>query len=209
MYPFDYASIEWANARGRVTLPVELELERSFSTAPRRISEAFKGTSIVTWYGKIERQLDGFVNENEQARNHNNADKLRSFLRLWRENKIDGSLNIEPVENLLAGTEVSAVDPWKYNNYFSHLRDQLRKLKASVEELPVGSEVPPEQRAPSSSPPSSFGPTETPPAGAAVAAEPGAPAEELLSTDSTQNADAAAAALTGEAPPETEEEPLP
>lgn len=139
------------------------------------VLEAFKGTQIVAWHGKIERQLQDYVSENVEARNHAYADKLRALLQIWRDNPLTGSINVEVINSLLTAAQVLAVDEWRYRDYFSNLRDSLRQLKASVEELPNTDEVPPEMRGPSSSPPSSFGPTEEPPPGGAPPGEePGA-----------------------------------
>lgn len=188
----DYSNLAWRSSQP-VPVPPAIDREPSFSLGARRVSEAFKGTAIVGWQGKIERQLQAMVGENTEARNHAYADKLRAFLELWRANPLNGSINVETISNLLSGTEVPAVDDWRYNNYFSNLRDKLRELKASVEELPMTDEVPPDQRAPSSSPPASFGPTEEPPPGAE-------PAPEEVPIEPEAEADQAAAALVGGAP---------
>lgn len=194
----DYSNQAWRSARP-VQMPPTIEQEAQFSLRPRRIQEAFKGTAIVGWQGKIERQLQAMVAENTEARNHAYADKLRAYLELWRSNPLNGSINVETVDSLLSGAEVPAVDDWKYSNYFSNLRDKLRELKASVEELPMTDEVPPDQRAPSSSPPASFGPTEEPP--------PAAAPTEVTVEEPSAEADQAAAALNGGAPENEIEEP--
>lgn len=104
--------------------------------AKPEIMEAFSGTDIVAWYGRIEQQIDRMVEENETRRNHVYANKLREFLKQWRENEITGSMNMETVNALKAAAEILAVDSWDLKGYFSALRDSLRKLKASEEELP-------------------------------------------------------------------------
>ncbi len=184
----DFSNVAW---RSSACIPPPAQLEyrlQEFNGGVRRVTEAYKGTAIVGWQGRIERQLQDFVSENTEARNYEYADKLRAFLELWRQNSLNGSLNVETIETLLAATQVSAVDTWRYQGYFSNLRDQLRKLKASVEELPLTDRVDPSMRGPSSSPPSSFGPSESPPAGG----------EGVAAADE----------LTGEAPEgETEEIP--
>lgn len=189
----DYSNQAWRSARP-VPTPPAWEQEGQFSWGPRKIAEAFKGTAIVAWQGKIERQLQDMVSENTESRNHAYADKLRAYLELWRSNPLNGSINVETIDSLLSGAEVPAVDNWKYNNYFSNLRDKLRQLKASVEELPMSDTVPPDERGPSSSPPSSFGPTDEPPP----------PDQVNVNVDNEgaddKTADDAAAALTGEAP---------
>jgi hypothetical protein len=149
--------------------------------------EYYRGTDIVGWWGKIEKQIQKYVDEASEARNYTYADKLREFLKTWREHELTGSINIETVEALIAASAQVAVDPWIYRDYFSVLRDQLRRLKASVEELPMTDIVPPAERAPGlGAPPSEFGGTrEAPlPAGAEGAAEmpeaPGAVASGMI-----------------------------
>lgn len=102
------------------------------------IAEAYTGTGIVQWYGNIERQLTRMLEENEASRNFVYADKLRQFIKSWRENEISGSLNRDTLVILKTATEQLAVDSWNLANYFSNLRDQLRKLLASEEQLPRG-----------------------------------------------------------------------
>jgi hypothetical protein len=107
-----------------------------FSQRDAALLEAYSGTSIVQWYGNIERQLSGLLDDAEKGRNWVYADKVREFLRVWRDNEITGSLNRETLDILKSASDMLAVDPWNLKNYFSNLRDQLRKLVASEEELP-------------------------------------------------------------------------
>lgn len=100
--------------------------------------EAYTGVAIVQWYGNIERQLTRMQEENEASRNFPYAEKLRQFIKTWRENEITGSLNRDTLLILKTACEQLAVDSWNLANYFSNLRDQLRKLLASEEELPRG-----------------------------------------------------------------------
>lgn len=100
------------------------------------ICEAYGGASIVQWYGNIERQLMRLLDDAEAGRNYVYADKLREYIKIWRGHEIEGSLNRDTLEILKASTDILAVDAWNLNNYFSCLRDQLRKLIASEEELP-------------------------------------------------------------------------
>lgn len=151
--------------------------------------ESFRGVDIVAWQGKIERQLSQYVNENAEARNFVYADKLREFLKVWRDHTLTGSINVETVDLLEAAAAQLAVDPWRYQNYFSNLRDQLRKLKASVEELPVDGIIPPNERRGGSAPPA----TSEVPQAEAPRGEAGEGASDL-------GAAAAAGELGGEAP---------
>lgn len=102
------------------------------------LPEAYSGSSIVTWYSTIENQLQNKLDDQSAARNHENADRLRAFLKTWRENEISGSLNIDELETLKAAAEQQASTKWGLQNYFSSLLSQLRRLIASEEELPRG-----------------------------------------------------------------------
>jgi hypothetical protein len=98
--------------------------------------ETYSGKSIVMWHGKIEGQLQGLVDDSEKGRNFPYADKLREYLKIWRANEITGSINREQLETLKAAADVLSVDNWDMATYFRSLRDQLRVLIASEEELP-------------------------------------------------------------------------
>jgi hypothetical protein len=106
-----------------------------------RLLEAYRGTDIVSWHGMIERQLVGMLQDAEAGGNSPNADKLREFLKTWRDNPISGSINVEDLDTLLAATSQLAVDNWKLSTYFIGLRDNLRKIIASEEEMPRGDNI--------------------------------------------------------------------
>lgn len=131
------------------------------------LHEAYAGTDIVAWHGNIERQLIGMETDYRNLKNHAYADKIHTFLQTWRDNPITGSMNIETLEILMNSAAQNAVDPWKLSNYFSNLRDQLRKLIASQEELPVGGAEPrpiSRRKSPKPRAPSDFGPSAEAPA---------------------------------------------
>lgn len=173
----------------------------------RAIPEAFEGTKIVAWQGDIERQLGVLLKDAESSRNWDYADKLRKYLEIWRGNEITGSLNRETLETLRAATEILAVDSWTLSSYFAPLRDRLRVLIASEEQLPRGIDMdqndammggPSGRGAPPMSP--SFGPekekppgletpgSEKPGEGAAPGTpEAGAPGVELPEEDKPEN----------------------
>ena len=100
--------------------------------------ETYSGTVIVQWHGKIERQLVNMLADAEKGRNFTYADKVREFLKIWRSNEISGSINRETLETLKSASDMLSVDTWNLASYFSSLRDQLRVLIASEEELPRG-----------------------------------------------------------------------
>lgn len=109
---------------------------------PETLHEAFSGTAIVAWSGKIERQLVNMLGEAEKGRNYTYADKIREFLKIWRANEITGSLNRETLEILKSACDILSVDQWDMATYFGSLRDQLRVLISSEEQLPRGMEEP-------------------------------------------------------------------
>lgn len=142
--------------------------------------EAYAGTEIVKWHGRIERQLVNLLTDAEKGRNYTYADKLREFLKIWRANEITGSINRETLEVLKAAADVLSVDTWDMAAYFGSLRDQLRVLIASEEQLPRNADMGNEPMAggmgggaggPPMAP--SFGPEEAPPGGEGGAGGPG------------------------------------
>ena len=100
--------------------------------------EVYSGEGIVGWHGNIERQMDRARTTYEAAKNQPYVDKLTAYLTTWRAHPLTGSINAEDINVLLAGADILAQDNWNLKNYFSNLRDSLRRLKASEEELPRG-----------------------------------------------------------------------
>jgi len=146
-----------------------------FDRVEPELLETFSGTSIVAWQGKIERQLVNLINEYDEANNPGYVTKLQTYLKLWRDNPLTGSINVETLRTLLAPTEVLAVDSWKLQNYFSQLRDAIKVVQASVEELPMtpdGAEPPRAERA-NIPPPQDLPPSDE------FGAEPENPGEEV------------------------------
>lgn len=139
--------------------------------SPVPIVEYMSGSDIVGWYGRIESQLIDKIEQEEANRNNAYADKLRAFLKLWRENEIRGSINREPVDALKAATDILAVDTWSLASYFRALRDSLRQLIAKIEELPYDDMSGPEDEEPGP-PHSNFGPEATSTSGVEGSDEP-------------------------------------
>ncbi len=108
----------------------------SFTNAMPPVMEAFRGSDIVDWYGRIEQSLINLLNDAEKANNHTYSDRLRAYLETWREFPIDGSLNRETIEALIAATKQWARENWDLQSYFLSLQTRLRQLVASEEELP-------------------------------------------------------------------------
>lgn len=110
------------------------------STRRAELVEAFAGTAVVGWHGKIERQLVNLLADSEKGRNYTYADKIREFLKIWRANEITGSINRETLEILKSAADILSVDTWNLAAYFGSLKDQLKVLIASEEQLPRGAE---------------------------------------------------------------------
>jgi hypothetical protein len=105
------------------------------------VLEAVRGTQVVEWYGRIERQLVDMVNRFQTTRNFANKAKAQEYLQTWRQNELTGSVNVDTINTLLSAASQLAVDEWGDSNYFASLRDKLRMLKAGQEELPpIGDE---------------------------------------------------------------------
>lgn len=107
-----------------------------FQARRPELLETYEGKSIVRWHGKIEGQLKNLLDDAEKGRNFPYADKLREFLKIWRGNEITGSINREVLDTLKAASDMLAVDSWDLSSYFRSLRDELRVLIASEEQLP-------------------------------------------------------------------------
>ena len=111
---------------------------------PRKaeILEAWSGSDIVRWWGRIERQLKGMRDEAEQGRNFPAQEKVQGFLNIWRNNQLTGSINIEQLTPLAAASDMLALDNnAAISSYFGSLRDSLNSLIASEEELPRGADM--------------------------------------------------------------------
>lgn len=105
------------------------------------VLEAVRGTQVVEWYGRIERQLVDMVNRFQTTRNFSSKAKAQEYLQIWRQNELTGSVNVDTINTLLSAANILAVDEWGDSNYFASLRDKLRMLKAGQEELPpIGDE---------------------------------------------------------------------
>lgn len=125
-----------------------------------QVSEKYSGTSLVGWHGKIERHLVELRDKYDGQHNRQYRDKIDEFLRLWRSYPITGSVNIEEIAPLEAAASTLAVDSWQLTSYFTAVRDKLRAIIASEQELPdVGTDFKPSRSfVPSRpGPPSTYG----------------------------------------------------
>lgn len=122
-----------------------LAIRTSVQDAPA-VLEAWTGTSIVQWSGNIEGQLSRMEERYRAAKNVVYAGRVHQFLQTWRDNQISGSINVETLDILEAASAQLAVDDWQLKDYFRNLRDQLRKLRAAQEELPMTMPAPRRRR---------------------------------------------------------------
>ena len=126
------------------------------------VNEAFSPTSLVLWHGKIEKHISDLIDRYANQHNVEYVNKLREFLRLWRSYPISGSVNIEELTPLEAAASTLAVDSWKLSNYFTALRDRIRAVIASQQELPaIDAGYTAGNRRSQPRPPSTFGASKT------------------------------------------------
>lgn len=100
------------------------------------IPESYRGSDIVDWYGRIEQSIINLLRDAEKSNNSTYEARLKAFLETWQEHPIDGSLNRETIEILLAAAKQWARESWDLQSYFLSLQTRLRQLIASEEELP-------------------------------------------------------------------------
>lgn len=151
--------------------------------------EAFNGPSVVRWYNTIKFKLAEMIRKQEANRNEPYAKLLREYYKLWVENPITGSLNVETFQMLKTGKvtpdeergypvkggglgaadKLASMD-WDLASYFQGLSSSLDVLIADAE-VPAGEgegeiNAPMAGGAGSSMPPlSDFGPQEKEPLG--------------------------------------------
>lgn len=107
---------------------------------PAPIQEAYKGTDVVSWWGGINRAIKSKINTYAEHGDGNSAEirELEAFLRVWNDNPLSGSISKSTLKTLSAAAAIAAAqEKLGTANFFSHVRDQLNKLTASVEELPA------------------------------------------------------------------------
>jgi len=82
----------------------------------------------------LQRKLD----DQEAARNYENADRLRAFLNTWRDNELTGSISVDQLRPLKAAAEQASAIKSSLRPIFTSILRNLRKLIADEEELPRG-----------------------------------------------------------------------
>jgi hypothetical protein len=102
------------------------------------VLEVLTGSAVVSWYSMIEDFLQRKLDDQEAARNNENADRLRAFLNTWRDNELTGSISVDELRPLKAAAEQAAAVKSSLRPIFSSLLRNLRKLIADEEQLPRG-----------------------------------------------------------------------
>lgn len=149
------------------------------------VLETLSGSQVSSWYTMIEDFLQRKLDDQEAARNHENADRLRALLNTWRENELTGSVSIDDLKPLKAAVEQGAAIKSPLRSIYTSLLRSLRKLIADEEQLPRGVDTdavnPMAGGLGRGAPPMSpdFGPEEAPP-GDLEGGEPGAEGGEGL-----------------------------
>jgi hypothetical protein len=108
------------------------------SAPPELLSETLSGSQVSSWYSMIEDFLQRKLDDQEAARNFENADRLRAFLNTWRDNELTGSISVDQLRPLKAACEQASAVKSGLRPIFSSLLRNLRKLIADEEELPRG-----------------------------------------------------------------------
>lgn len=101
------------------------------------VLEAYAGADIVQWWGNILHQLGDMKIRAEETGNDEYVGLLSRFIRTWQENELNGSVNIEDVRSLKTASEWAGALQWNFSNYFQSLANWLRRLQASIEQLPM------------------------------------------------------------------------
>lgn len=102
------------------------------------VLETLSGSQVVSWYTMIEDFLQKKLDDQEAARNHENADRLRAFLNTWRDNELTGSISIDNLRPLKAASEQAASVKSALRPIFTSILRSIRKLIADEEQLPRG-----------------------------------------------------------------------
>jgi hypothetical protein len=126
----DYESLVYLSEPGRFT-PASIE-------PPELLSEVLQGSQVVSWYSMIEDFLQRKLDDQEAARNRENADRLRAFLNTWRENELTGSISVDQLRPLKAAAEQASAVKSSLRPIFTSVLRNLRKLIADEEQLPRG-----------------------------------------------------------------------
>lgn len=102
------------------------------------VLETLTGAQVVSWYTMIEDFLQRKLDDQEAARNHENADRMRAFLNTWRDNELTGSISVDQLLPLKAAAEQAAAVKSALRPIFTSILRNLRKLIADEEQLPRG-----------------------------------------------------------------------
>ncbi len=102
------------------------------------VLETLSGSQVVSWASMIEDFLQRKLDDQEAARNYENADRLRAFLNTWRDNELTGSISVDQLRPLKAAAEQASAIKSALRPIFTSILRNLRKLIADEEELPRG-----------------------------------------------------------------------
>lgn len=102
------------------------------------VLETLSGSQVSSWYTMIEDFLQRKLDDQEAARNHENADRVRALLNTWRDNELTGSVSVDQLRPLKAAVEQGAAVKSPLRSIYTSLLRSLRKLIADEEQLPRG-----------------------------------------------------------------------
>jgi len=163
----------------------DMALLEEISVVPAELTEGWRGTDLVKWQSRLLTQMQDMIAKYTKLKNTEYVDKLSNVLKIWKDNPISGSVNVEDLKILQAATSQLASDDWKLQKYFRNIETNIRAIVASEEELP---RMPDENAGPAKPTPRFGGVKEKPedtgePKGEAG----GAPAPEAEAAGATQN----------------------
>lgn len=107
-----------------------------FGTARPELLEAYRGKDVTKWYYRIKQSLTNLLRDAEKAHNTVYATDIKTYLDIWKDYPLDGSIDVDTIEKLMSGAKPLSNRDWKLQSYFHSLEAELAQLLASEQELP-------------------------------------------------------------------------
>lgn len=107
-----------------------------FGNARVELLEAYRGKDVTKWYYRIKQSLINLLRDAEKAHNSVYATDIKTYLGIWTDYPLDGSIDVDTLEKLISGAKPLSNRDWKLQSYFHSLESELAQLLASEQELP-------------------------------------------------------------------------
>jgi len=113
-----------------------------------KLTEVYQPADISEWQSEIIAQLKEIKNKLEKdarvksvrgqvdSRLASYISQMDQLLSIWRNNRFEGSINVETIEILTGPTAILAEADWQFKAYFDSLHAQLLRLMASEQSAP-------------------------------------------------------------------------